>query len=455
MNAADGGRRREVGTGQNCIVYLSESGSLCISIAFASGEEGWYFAIVHLDGKPIQDGELTIIVLSRNEKAKVDRIVNGRRGREFYSSPDLDYFEADLIGTNGQRLEKPKKVYCYLTDKQLSIREYFLKIFLKRAFTYRLVPATKLKLLRYEANAPVLTVEDGFQRSFGPEICLRDLLLVACFHTFLLHKIGGSETFEDKKKYFDNKLLAHHSKKSHKHTPLNLQISRFPSILKSSLSQTKSLSDQDWAKLFVIEFEGERGIDQGGLRREWLTLLTKELFDVENGLFVQVEPESSAVMPNPFPPPNVKTRALYKFAGKIVGKCLYESSYGTTYSQYLPVRLAKSFLAQLVGLRVNFRHFADDAPEFYTSKIRFIENTNLDDPDCGMDDLTFSEEVHNKASGVNIIDLKPQGRHIRVTEEVKLEYLDLLAQFRLSECIKDNLAYFLEGLHTFVPDTLL
>ena len=113
-------------------------------------------------------------------------------------------------------------------------------------------------------------------------------------------------------------------------------------------------------------------------------------------------------------------------------------------------------LAQLVGLRVNFRHFADDAPEFYTSKIRFIENTNLDDPDCGMDDLTFSEEVHNKAlSGVNIIDLKPQGRHIRVTEEVKLEYLDLLAQYRLSDCIKDNLTYFLEGLHTFVPDTLL
>ena len=273
---------------------------------------------MQLDKKPIQDGELTIIVLSRNEKSKVDRIVNCRRGREFYSSPDLDYFEADLIATHGQRLEKPKKVYCYLTDKQLSIREYFLKIFLKRTFTYRLVPATKLKLLRYEANAPVLTIEDGFQRSFGPEICLRDLLLVACFHSFLLHKIGGSETFEDKKNYFYNKLLTHHHKKSHKHTPLNLKISRFPSILKSSISQTKSMSDQEWAKLFVIEFEGERGIDQGGLRREWLSLLTKELFDVENGLFVQVEPGGSAVMPNPFPPPNVKTRPLYKFAGNIL-----------------------------------------------------------------------------------------------------------------------------------------
>ena len=67
-----------------------------------------------------------------------------------------------------------------------------------------------------------------------------------------------------------------------------------------------------------------------------------------------------------------------------------------------------------------------------------------------MDDLTFSEEVHNKASGVNIIDLKPQGRHIRVTEEVKLEYLDLLAQYRLSDCIKDNLTYFLAALVQFM-----
>ena len=51
---------------------------------------------------------------------------------------------------------------------------------------------------------------------------------------------------------------------------------------------------------------------------------------------------------------------MYKFAGKIVGKCLYESAHGITYSQYLPVRLAKSFLTQLVGLRVNFYHFAND-----------------------------------------------------------------------------------------------
>ncbi len=61
---------------------------------------------------------------------------------------------------------------------------------------------------------------------------------------------------------------------------------------------------------------------------------------------------------------------LYRFAGRVVGKCLYESAHGTTYRQQLPARLAKSFLAQLVGLRVHYKHFADDAPELYSSKVR-------------------------------------------------------------------------------------
>ena len=39
----------------------------------------------------------------------------------------------------------------------------------------------------------------------------------------------------------------------------------------------------------------------------------------------------------------------------MVGKCLYESAHGRTYAQHLPARLAKSFLAQLVGLRVHYK----------------------------------------------------------------------------------------------------
>lgn len=46
---------------------------------------------------------------------------------------------------------------------------------------------------------------------------------------------------------------------------------------------------------------------------------------------------------------------FYEFAGKIVGKCLYESSLGGGYRQLVKARFSRSFLAQLIGLRVHFR----------------------------------------------------------------------------------------------------
>ena len=463
MDATNGGKKTEK-VCSNFLVYLTESGSrnICISVAFASGEEGWYTATIQLQDKvgnpePMNKKEITMIVLSRNEKAKVDRFIHSRKTKDFYAL-DTEYFEAELIANvNGQKLEKPKKVFCYLTDKQLSIREYFLKIFLKRTFSYRLVPSTRLTLVRYLANAPVIRLSDGFQNSGGPEICLHDgLLLVACFYRVLLDRMGGSETFEDKKAHFSAKLLAYHSKKTHKHTPPYYMSVTRTDLLRNAMNTTKYLSESDWAKLFVIHFEGEPGIDEGGVRREWFTLLAKELFDPTNGLFVQVEEGGAAVMPNPFPPPNLKAKHFFKFAGKIVGKCLYESAQGISYGQLLPVRLAKSFLVQLVGLRVNYRHFADDAPELYASKISLIETSDVDDPASGLDDLTFSEEVFEPGSGkVHIIDLKPRGRTLKVTQSDKMEYLDLLAQHKLSVSVKDHIDAFLEGLHTLIPDSLL
>ena len=133
------------------------------------------------------------------------------------------------------------------------------------------------------------------------------------------------------------------------------------------------------------------------------------------------------------------------------GKCLYESAHGRTYAQHLPARLAKSFLAQLVGLRVHYKHFSDDAPQLYHSKIKFIEDNTVDDLE-----LTFSdEEFGSDGNLVRNVDLKPSGSQRAVTDENKLEYLDLLAQERLSNRIRQQTELFLQGLHLFVPDSLL
>ena len=263
IDSIDGGKKRYQNNA-NFVIYQTSNDNLCISVAFSPGEEGWYEAKILLDEEPVASASLTLIVLSRSGTKKVDQILANRKNREFYAL-ESDYIEADLLIQNGQKVEKPKKVYCYLTDKQLAIREFFLKIFLKRTFGYRLVPATKINLVRYQANVPVIRIEDGHSLN-SLEICSRDgVVLVSCFHKILLEKLGGSETFEAKRSFFNTRLLLYHEKKSHKHVPLNVRISRFPSVLQSTYQVTKSMSDHDWAKLFVIEFEQELGIDHGGL----------------------------------------------------------------------------------------------------------------------------------------------------------------------------------------------
>lgn len=60
------------------------------------------------------------------------------------------------------------------------------------------------------------------------------------------------------------------------------------------------------------------------------------------------------VHPNPRRPGGMKLK-FYEFAGRIVGKCLYESALGSTRRINVKARFSRSFLAQLLGLRVSYR----------------------------------------------------------------------------------------------------
>lgn len=60
------------------------------------------------------------------------------------------------------------------------------------------------------------------------------------------------------------------------------------------------------------------------------------------------------VHPNPNRPDHLKVK-YYEFAGRIVGKCLYESAQCLTRRQNVKARFTRSFLAQLLGLRVHYK----------------------------------------------------------------------------------------------------
>ena len=220
-------------------------------------------------------------------------------------------------------------------------------------------------------------------------------------------------------------------------------------IAKLLARASRHFLESDWAKLWEIFFDGELGVDQGGLRREWFDLVTRFIFNPDNQIFVPLEEGAMSVGPNPCPPQHIKQKH-YRLAGKLVGKALYESAMGETYRLNLNARLAHSLLAQTIGVGVHSSMLEKDAPDLWTSKIKFILENEVE-----FLDLTFTQEEVRPGGEVVTVDLVPNGAKIAVTDNNKKAYISALAKYLLETRVKAPVTAFLEGVHTLVPESLL
>ncbi|MGH0151289.1 UNVERIFIED_CONTAM: hypothetical protein FKN15_041032 [Acipenser sinensis] len=272
--------------------------------------------------------------------------------------------------------------------------------------------------------------------------------MAATFIRFLHKNIGGSETFQDKVNFFQRELRQLHSKRPR--TKTCLKISRH-SLLDSSLKVTRNFSVSDWSKIFEVVFQDEEALDWGGPRREWFELVCKSLFDTSNELFTRFSDNNQGLVhPNADRPPHLRLK-VYEFAGKVVGKCLYESAMGGSYKQLVRARFSRSFLAQIIGLRMTYKYFETDDQEFYKTKVCFILNNDVSEMD-----LVFAEEKYNKSGQLEkVVELISGGAQIPVTNENKMFYLNLLAQYRLANQVREEVEHFLKGLNELVPENLL
>jgi apoptosis-resistant E3 ubiquitin protein ligase 1 len=126
---------------------------------------------------------------------------------------------------------------------------------------------------------------------------------------------------------------------------------------------------------------------------------------------------------------------------------------GSSYRQLVRARFTRSFLAQLIGLRVHYKHFEQDDPDLYLQKIKYILDTDLDRNENL--EIYFVEEVYDSSVLVKTVDLIPNGSKVRVRNSNKNQYLDALATHRLSNNVKEEIDSFLKGLNFIIPDNLL
>lgn len=411
-----------------------------VSVSLCFERAGLYRARVLYRGQMLHNGEFDCIVLTASDTATVQRNISSKRHNICY--------EARLLSG------KPRRVLCCISPKQLTLKDYLFKFIPKRITSFRLCPSTKLILKPTPLGSGPggqFTLEDGVQPQLELVSAERDLI-AATFTQLLIANCGGEDTFKNKQDFFYSEIRKVHAR--HPHEKLAIRVVR-SELLRTSLKATRHFTVQDWCKNFDITFQGEQGVDWGGVRREWFSLLCGQLFDPKFGLFVSFhDSPTGLVHPNPDRPPHLKLKH-FELAGKLVGKCVYESALGGSYRQLVRARLTRSFLAQIIGLRVHYKYFEQDDPELYLSKIKYVLETDLDSGDS-VPELYFADDVYDSSGRlVETHDLLPNGSTIRVRNSNKISYLDALAQWRLAARVRPETEAFLRGLAVLVPDNLL
>ncbi|TDH68611.1 hypothetical protein CCR75_000958 [Bremia lactucae] len=189
-----------------------------------------------------------------------------------------------------------------------------------------------------------------------------------------------------------------------------------------------------------ISFIGEPALDAGGVLREWFQLVCQELFSAERGLFLTTHAEDSSYWINSESAKTVPDHLLYyKFAGRLVGKAILDGL-------VLDVSMSLPLLKHLLGIPITFSDLEFLDEELFKHLCWVRDNDHVDAL-C----VTFSIQT---PSG-EMVELKPGGNDLDVTDVNKMEYLSLVLRYRMLDSVADPLTALLKGLYEVIPKSLL
>ncbi|KAM1225513.1 hypothetical protein ACFX13_044968 [Malus domestica] len=261
----------------------------------------------------------------------------------------------------------------------------------------------------------------------------------------LMLKVPRIIDFDNKRAHFRSKIKHLHD--HHHHSPLRISVRR-AYILEDSYNQLRMRSAEDLKGRLTVHFQGEEGIDAGGLTREWYQLLSRVIFDKGALLFTTVGNEST-FQPNPNSVYQTEHLSYFKFVGRVVGKALFDG-------QLLDVHFTRSFYKHILGAKVTYHDIEAIDPDYFKNLKWMLENDITD-----VLDLTFSIDADEEKlilyerTEVTDYELIPGGQNIKVTEENKHHYVDLVAEHRLTTAIRPQITAFLDGFTELIDKELI
>uniref|UniRef100_A0AAX7TLL4 HECT-type E3 ubiquitin transferase n=1 Tax=Astatotilapia calliptera TaxID=8154 RepID=A0AAX7TLL4_ASTCA len=257
-------------------------------------------------------------------------------------------------------------------------------------------------------------------------------------HLVMCAAVPYSREFKQKYDYFRKKL----KKPADIPNRFEMKLHR-NNIFEESYRRIMSLKRPDVLKARLwIEFESEKGLDYGGVAREWFFLLSKEMFNPYYGLFeysatdnytLQINPNSGLC--------NEDHLSYFKFIGRVAGMAVF-------HGKLLDGFFIRPFYKMMLGKQISLKDMESVDSEYYNSLKWILENdpTELDLRFC-IDEDNFGQTYQ--------VDLKPSGSDMVVTNDNKKEYIDLVIQWRFVNRVQKQMNAFLEGFTELIQIDLI
>lgn len=220
-----------------------------------------------------------------------------------------------------------------------------------------------------------------------------------------------------------------------------LEVSR-SEIFEESYRLIMKMRPKDMRKRLMVKFRGEEGLDYGGVAREWLHLLSREMLNPQYGLFQYSRDDHYTLQINPDSGVNPDHLSYFHFVGRILGIAVF-------HGHCMDGGFTTPFYKQLLNKPITLNDIEGVDPELHRSLTWMLEN-NI----TGIIDSTFSVE-NNSFGALKVHELKPGGSNIAVTEDNKREYVRLYVNYRFMRGIEQQFLALQKGFCELIPTALL
>ncbi|EEB08695.1 HECT domain containing protein [Schizosaccharomyces japonicus yFS275] len=191
-----------------------------------------------------------------------------------------------------------------------------------------------------------------------------------------------------------------------------------------------------------IKFEGEEGVDAGGITREWFQVVTHQMLNPNYALFSPSPTDPNTFHPNKTSAVNPEHLSYFRFVGRLLGKALFDE-------RLLDCHFSNAVYKALLNKPISLNDI-DSLDTNYSKSLHWMLENNITDV------ITETFSVETDTFGVHkVIDLVPNGQSINVTEENKRDYVHLLTEYHLKSSVQQQLEHLKAGFSEMIDESLI